>query len=139
MDTLYGNKANNLPYRDSFSPHSIKQVPHEESPPENFALKVNSLSLMPEDFKSEIVTAYEAAKAVDGQNNLDIRPRVLDNITNTHTLLDSGSQCSVVVAGPDDIEDTSIKLESVNGDRVKCYGKTTLTVRINRKEYQKVF
>ena len=89
----------------------------------------------PDPHTPQLLTAFEAAVHVDGQDGVDVRPRVLDANTGLQTLLDSGSQVTVVKAGPDDIVDNSIKLESVGGDTVKCYGKTTITVKINRKPY----
>ena len=87
------------------------------------------------DFKTEQFSAAEAAGRVDGQDDLDIRPRVLDGNTKSLTLLDSGSQCTVVKARPGDVLDSSIKLESVGGDTVKCYGKQNLSIQIGRKQY----
>ena len=88
-----------------------------------------------QDFIPETFTAYEAAFKIDGENDVDIRPRVMDNNTNTLTLVDSGSQCCVVNPDPGDVIDSSIKLESVSGDRIPCYGKKKISVKINRKQY----
>ena len=73
---------------------------------------------VPDPHFPRLLTAFEAAAHVDGQDGVDVRPRVLDANTGDNTLLDSGSQVTVIKAGPDDIIDESIKLESVGGDPV---------------------
>ena len=49
----------------------------------------------------EIITAAQAVKWTPGKNRKDMRPRVFDNITQSYTLLDSGSAVTVIPAGPD--------------------------------------
>ena len=80
-------------------------------------------------------TAFEATVLVDGINNIDIRPRLLDKNTDKLTLIDSGSQICVVAPDPGDKVDSSISIESVGGDKVPCYGKKNITIKINRKDY----
>ena len=67
--------------------------------------------------------AYEAAQRFDGQDGLDFRPRVMDGNLKTLTLIDSGSQVTVIQPDPGDQVDPSISLESVGGDFLPCYGK----------------
>ena len=59
----------------------------------------------------------------------------MDGNTNSLTLLDSGSQITVVKADPNDVLDSSINLESVGGDSLPCYGRTTISIKIGRKQY----
>ena len=60
---------------------------------------------------------------------------MLDGNTNKRTLIDSGSQCCVILPEPGDTVDNSINLESVGGDRVPCYGKKQISIKIGRKQY----
>ena len=99
---------------------SVKPSPSASSPEKQEIFKISAVQ-EEVDFRSEEFSAVEAANRVDGQDDLDIRPRVLDGNNGELTLLDSGSQCCVIKAKPGDILDSSIKLESVGGDKIKCY------------------
>ena len=133
MHTLYGTNQNKL--TNLLSSDSIKSVHHPEvtqihQEPETEYYQVSAIEAPNQDFQQEIVTACEASSKIDGQNGLDIRPRVHDKNTDRHTLLDSGSQVSVVRPAPGDSEVTSIKLESVNGQKIKCFGKKKISIKL---------
>ena len=102
MDTLYNGYNKTLVHNSHFLSASIKQVPMSQpatssSSTSSSAAKstyfVNSASLnVSRDFQRfrrksadpltpQTFTAYEAAFRVDGQDNIDVRPRVKDNIT----------------------------------------------------------
>ena len=70
--------------------------------------------------------------AVDALNwtrkaNCDIRPRLLDKSSGITRLIDSGSQISVAVKGPEDKVDPSFKLVAVNGSKINTYGIREIT------------
>ena len=129
MDTLYNGFSKNLTNFHTSSLTSIKQTPQTSDQPEiKEKYLVNSTRFIEcqdsnDPFSPETLSAYEALSHEDGINNIDIRPRVLDSNTNEYTLLDSGSQCSVIKPDPGDVPDPSISLESVSGHKLECYGK----------------
>ena len=125
--TLYNGHSKNLEQTNFLLySDSIKPIPQSGSP---HVFKTSALSSSP-SFVPEVVTAFEAALQEDNTNGIDIRPRLRDGNTNQLTLLDSGSQCTVVKPDPNDVEDSTILLESVNGQKVKCYGKKKHTIRL---------
>ena len=83
-----------------------------------------------------VIRAVDALKWRPGQNQCDIRPRLLDKSTGINRLVDTGSQISVTKKGPDDILDESIKLVAVNGTRIPTYGIKEVVIKINRKSYK---
>ena len=83
-----------------------------------------------------VIRAVDALKWRPGQNQCDIRPRLLDKSTGVNRLVDTGSQISVTKKGPDDILDESIKLVAVNGTRIPTYGIKEVVIKINRKSYK---
>ena len=70
----------------------------------------------------EVVPTHEVFSA-SLDETVDIRPRVWDNITKEYVLVDCGSQVSVLKPSPDDIVTPGLKLETVDGSEIKCYGK----------------
>ena len=71
--------------------------------------------------------------AVAEDDEVDIRPRFFDNLTNQWILVDTGAQTSCVPPSPEDTIDPNIRLEAVDGSILPCYGRKTLTFRIRRK------
>ena len=69
-------------------------------------------------------------------NNRDIRPRLLDKSSGKNRLVDSGSQISVTMRGPNDKLDNNLKLVAVNGTRIPTYGVKDVDIKINRKSYK---
>ena len=138
-DNLYsGDNAkihSNLINHDLSNPSSIKPSPVNSEKEESKVYSVfytgSADPFTPCDY-----SAYEAALHVDGQDNFDIRPRVLDGNTKELTLIDSGSQVCLVKAGPEDVLDPTIRLESVGGDILPCYGKVDLWIQLGRKQYK---
>ena len=141
LDSLYNGYNDELNKNDLtnkiLSQNSIKRV-HEENPAKK-SFVINSTKVKAaqtsDPFSPQTFTAFEAACRSDGQDDIDIRPRLKDGTTGQLTLLDSGSQCSVVNPDPGDKIDHSIKLETVSGERIPCYGKKVITIKINRKPY----
>ena len=82
-----------------------------------------------------VIRAVDALKWSVGQRNCDIRPRLIDKSSGKVRLIDSGSQISVVMKGPEDKIDQSIKLVAVNGTKIDTYGVRNVEVKINRKSY----
>ena len=112
LDTLYGGDAG-MPYlpefnfnhsRDSSSLPDSKQVPQESS-----------------QLDYEIVPTHEISSA-SFDELIDIRPRIYDKIAKSWTLLDTGSQISVLKPGPEDVLDPRLQLETVDGSKMGCFG-----------------
>ena len=83
----------------------------------------------------EFVSAAEALKLQDAQEELDMRPYLFDGNSKRHILLDSGSQVCAWPPDPGDRVDPKVRLKAVNGTDLKCYGYKDVEVRINRKNY----
>ena len=64
-----------------------------------------------------------------------MRPKVFDSESKQWVLLDSGSCVSCYPAGPNDVQDPSFKLRSVNGGQIDTFGTKKMTLRIGRKTY----
>ena len=80
--------------------------------------------------------SISAIEAINGQfPNVDIRPKVFDNITKSWVLLDSGSCVSCYPAAPTDVINPNFKLRSVNGGQIDTYGHKRMSLRLGRKEY----
>ena len=129
----------NVSNHNLVSQSSIKQSPasssSESSPASSSSSqpkKVNSVKI---NQTLETLSAWEVAKRYEQDDETDYRPRVLDGNTKSLTLIDSGSQCTVVQPDPGDVPDPSIKLESVGGTPLPCYGKKKISIRIGRKEF----
>ena len=141
MDNLYNGFGKDLTNLNSSSLTSIKQsLNSSDQPTIKERYLVHSTRFIQcqsnhDPFSPEVMTAFEALSHEDGVNNVDIRPRVLDSNTGEHTLLDSGSQCTVIKPDPGDVPDPSISLESVSGHKLKCYGKKEIRIKIGRKEF----
>ena len=69
-----------------------------------------------------IVRAVDAVDWKVGRRNCDIRPRLLDKSSGKSRLVDSGSQISVTMKGPNDIIDNNLKLIAVHGSKIETYG-----------------
>ena len=78
----------------------------------------------------------EAVASTLKSNDIDIRPRIYDGITKEWILIDTGSQCSVTKAKPEDSIRPDILLETVDGTHMKCYGTKPLELRLGRKQYK---
>ena len=73
-------------------------------------------------------------------DSVDIRPRFYSNATKEWILVDTGAQVSAIKPSPGDVIDPNIRLETVDGSTMPCYGKKTLSFKLGRKEYhQEVF
>ena len=72
----------------------------------------------------EIVPSHEVfAASLD--DSVDIRPRIWDGIAKAWTLLDTGSQCSVLKPSPSDVINPHILLETVDGSLLEWDVKNT--------------
>ena len=72
----------------------------------------------------EIVPNEEVlAAALQEDDKYDIRPRVFDNITKTFSLVDTGSQVSVLRPVEGDAVAPHLRLETVDGSEIPCYGR----------------
>ena len=115
LDTLYGGIAGEFQQEfqliDDSLLSEVKQCqPHQEPPP-------------PESFKTEVLTNFETippeevfAATLDPE--VDVRPRIFDNSTGSWTLVDTGSQVSVLKPSPTDRVNPGLLLEAVNGIRL---------------------
>ena len=83
-----------------------------------------------------IVRAVDAVDWKVGRRNCDIRPRLLDKSSGKSRLVDSGSQISVTMKGPNDIIDNNLKLVAVNGSKIEPYGIKNMVVKMGRKTYE---
>ena len=82
----------------------------------------NITQIPPPNLQYEIVPAHEVS-AASTDTSVDIRPRVRDGISNEMVLIDCGSQVSVVKPGPEDTVKPHLKLETVDGSFIPCFGK----------------
>ena len=82
----------------------------------------------------ETIASIEAVN--DPMLDSDFRPRVFDNITQTWTLLDSGSCVSCTPKEPGDKIDPSFRLRAVNGNTIPTFGTKKVQIRIGRKQYE---
>ena len=85
--------------------------------------------------KYEIIPPDEVFAASLEDSEYDIRPRVFDHVSQTFSLVDTGSQVSVLRPVPGDIIQPHIRLETVDGSQMPCYGKKEHSVRFGRKTY----
>ena len=87
-------------------------------------LKIEDTNDMPThcEFPPEELRAFEALKYKMGERGVDIRPHLYCKISQTHLLLDSGSEVSAVPPDPGDVPDPSMTLKAVNGSKLNCYG-----------------
>ena len=83
-----------------------------------------------------VVRAVDALNWKVGRRNCDIRPRLLDKASGKNRLVDTGSQISVTMKGPEDKIDQSIKLVAVNGSKIATYGVKEVTIKMGRKAYR---
>ena len=91
------------------------------------------INIKPED----IIPSHQAALFAIQHEEVDVRPRFFDNHSNSWFLVDTGAQVTCCAPSPNDKVDPSIVLEAVDGSRMPCYGRKTLTFRIGRKTRQK--
>ena len=106
----------------------------------HFNLKTNSWSVSKDIHAaphipppSAKLSALEVASLDPGQNGVDYRPHLFDSQLNKFILIDSGSQCSAFPPEPGDVELKNVHLKAVNGTKIKCYGKSQIAVKMNRK------
>ena len=84
----------------------------------------------------EVLSPQEVfSAALEEDEKFDIRPRVYDNATNTFYLVDTGSQCSVLRPVEGDSLAPHLRLETVDGSEIPCYGRKQSSVRLGRKTY----
>ena len=83
----------------------------------------------------DIVPALQALSHEDGQNNVDIRPHLLDKTNDVLYLVDSGSFVTATTKLPTDEVRPDILLTAANDTRIPCYGFREIEVQINRKKY----
>ena len=108
--------------KSTFTKFNSYKVPREESSPTTF-------------ITGDVVSAIEAINHIPGKFNVDIRPKIFDSLTKTWSLLDSGSCVTCIPKGPNDAEDSRLKLKSVNGGSISTYGTKTIELQIGRKKY----
>ena len=82
-----------------------------------------------------VVSAAQAVGWINGQGSCDIRPRLVEKATGINRLLDTGSQVSTTVKGPDDKKDKISRLVAVNGTEISTYGVREVKFKIGRKLY----
>ena len=75
------------------------------------------------------------ALSESSSGRVDIRPRVFDGISQRWCLVDTGSEVSCLPPEPGDAPRPDILLETVDGSKLKCYGKKSFNLRLNRKQY----
>ena len=126
QDTLYGGLAGELYQPDVTQDSPVSDHP-KQSLPDLPISDIENYEIIPPE---EIVAA-----ALDEGGNFDIRPRVFDNVTKTFSLVDTGSQCSVIRPVQGDALAPHLHLEAVDGSELPCYGKKQHSVRFNRKTY----
>ena len=114
---------------------SIKRSQFETQAQLDFQQKLlKARSHLPQDADSEI-SSRVAAVWPDGHLGLDTRPRLVDGITGSHCLVDSGSAITAIAAGPNDVPDPQLSLRSANGSIIECCGYKEVKFRIGRKTY----
>ena len=88
------------------------------------------LNAKKEDY--EVIPTHEVfATTVDEE--YDIRPRVWDAQAKSWTLLDTGSQVSVLKPSATDVLNPNLRLETVDGSALGCYGRKKHSIRLGRK------
>ena len=128
MDTLYGGIAG--------EPHIPDKIDEYECLSDKWCPSSDNQNIM-QTVDSPPTPAVLSSLQDEG---VDIRPRFWDNISKSWVLVDTGAQVSATMPKPGDIIDPSIRLETVDGSKMPCYGKKTMTFRLGRKEYhQEVF
>ena len=103
----------------------------------------NEINVSDADIKQSQIASTsspEPPKNIDfSEDQVDIRPRFKDPVTGNYFLLDCGSQASICPADPDDVVDTRVHLEAVQGSPIASYGTKEITFRMGRKTYTKTF
>ena len=104
------------------------------------ATEAFEIAALVDPFKSDLpvgveIPAVSAVGWVNGQQNVDIRPRLVDKSSGEARLLDSGAQISATKPRPGDTIDNSVNLVAVNGSRIQTYGQREIVFKINRKTY----
>ena len=110
QDILYGGFAGELPL-----PEVIDA--------DNILVSDSKLSQPPETSPEppDVLSFPEAIASAIKDEKLDIRPRIYDGITKEWILLDTGSQCSVTKASPDDVARPDLLLETVDGSEIRLW------------------
>ena len=67
---------------------------------------------------------------------MDARPRVLDGITKQMLLVDSGAAITIIPPSQTDVVNPNMLLQTVSGQKLKCYGHRLMQFRFGRKQYQ---
>ena len=81
-----------------------------------------------------MIPTEEVAAAMSDEE-FDIRPRDWDHISQQWMLVDTGSQVSVIAPSATDTVNPRLRLETVDGSHLPCYGKKAINVRLGRKQY----
>ena len=84
----------------------------------------------------EVMPAFAAVNNQVEQAGIDYRPHLLDSISGSHILVDSGSAISAWPPDPGDSESPGIHLKAVNGSKIKTFGQKQIEIRIGRKTYK---
>ena len=122
LDTLYGGYAGQI---------------HEDIT-DKLSSNITDSKWCPNESKiteDDIIPSHQASLYALQNHDIDIRPRFYDNLSQSWHLLDTGAQVSCVPPSKDDTIDPSIKLETVDGSLMPCYGKKEISFRIGRKTY----
>ena len=104
------------------------------------AAEAVEIAALTDPYKSDLpvgveIPAVSAVGWVNGQQNVDIRPRIVDKSTGEARLIDSGAQISATRPRPGDAVDNSVNLVAVNGSSIQTYGEHEISFKINRKTY----
>ena len=65
--------------------------------------------------EDDIIPSHQAALYAIQHQDVDIRPRYHDKLTNTYSLVDTGAQVSCCPPSPGDTIDPNVFLEAVDG------------------------
>ena len=84
--------------------------------------------------ENEVVPSHQALAALQTED-VDIRPRFWDKLSDQWVLVDTGAQVSVCAPGANDKIDPRVTLETVDGSKMPSYGSKDATFRLGRKEY----
>ena len=126
IDTLYGGLNGQMHQPDYFQEFLV---------PDSKPSLNNTTLTQPEDSTTyEIIPTEEVAAAIL-DDEFDIRPRVYDARLDTWVLVDTGSMVSCLKPTEEDVVNPNIKLETVDGSSIRCYGRKDYTIRLGRKEF----
>ena len=132
-DTLYGGIAGILHHPDTINIEDNFVLADAKLSQDN-ASDINIPTLPETSPEYEVVPTEEIfAASLDG--TVDIRPRVYDAKTDTWVLVDTGSMVSCIKPEASDTINPHLRLETVDGSEIPCYGRKNYSIRLGRKEF----